>query len=97
MLFRSESYLDAVAWTLDGDAMIAEDATVQDSDIGANVQVMAGAEIRGSTVRDSVVFPNATVVDCDLRDSIIDEDTHVEGLDLAGALIGAHTRLANGE
>jgi glucose-1-phosphate thymidylyltransferase len=36
-------------------------------------------------------------VDCDLRDSIIDEDTHVEGLDLAGALIGAHTRLANGE
>jgi glucose-1-phosphate thymidylyltransferase len=93
----AESYLEAVAWTLDGDAMVADDATVRNSDVGANVQVMGNAEIRDSTIRDSVVFPGATVVDCDLRDSIIDEDTHVEGLDLAGALIGAHTRLANGE
>ncbi len=93
----AESYLEAVAWTLGGDAMVADDATVRNSDVGANVQIMGDAEIRDSTIRDSVVFPGATVVDCDLRDSIIDEDTHVEGLDLAGALIGAHTRLANGE
>jgi glucose-1-phosphate thymidylyltransferase len=92
----AESYLEAVAWTLDGDSLIADDATVTNSDVGGNVQVLSGAEIRDSRLSDSVVFPDATVVDCDLRDSIIDENTHVEGLDLAGALIGAHTRLSNG-
>jgi glucose-1-phosphate thymidylyltransferase len=93
----AESYLDAVAWTLDGESLVADDATVRNSDVGANVQVLGGAEIRDSKIRDSVVFPEATVADCDLRDSIIDENTHVEGLDLAGALIGAHTHLLNGE
>ena len=93
----AESYLEAVAWTLDGEAMIADGATVTNSNIGSNVHVMDGAEVTGSTIRDSVIFSDATVVDCDLRDSIIDEDTHVEGLDLSSALIGAHTRLENGE
>jgi len=92
----AESYLDAVAWTLDGASRIADDATVENSTVGENAHVMSGAEIRDSTIRSSVVFPDATVVDSDLRDSIIDEGTHVEGLDLAGALIGAHTQLPNG-
>jgi len=88
-----ESYLDAVAWTLDGEALIAESASVTDSDIGEDVHVMAGAEVRDSTVRSSVLFPNATVKGCVLRDSIVDEEAYLEGLDLAGALIGAHTRI----
>ncbi|PSP75329.1 glucose-1-phosphate thymidylyltransferase, partial [Halobacteriales archaeon QS_3_64_16] len=33
--------------------------------------------------------------DCSIRDSIIDEGTHIENLDLAGALIGAHTQITD--
>jgi len=93
----AESYLETVAWMLDGEAIIADGATVRDSDVGANVQIMDGATVRSATLRDCVVFPDATVVDCDLRDSIVDEAAHVEGLDRSGALVGAHTLLPDGE
>jgi glucose-1-phosphate thymidylyltransferase len=91
-----DSYLDAVAWHLDGDSTVARDATVTNSTVGENVHVMAGAIVEDSHLERAVVFPEATVRDCDIRSSIIDEETHVEDLDLAGALIGAHTHIANG-
>ncbi len=91
-----ESYLEAVAWTLDGGAIVAEDATVENSEVGENVHVMAGAEVVDSSLSGSVVFPDATIRDCEIHDSIVDEQTHVEALDLAGALIGAHTQLHDG-
>lgn len=91
-----ESYLEAIAWSLDGDSVIAESATVENSTIGENVHVMAGAEIVDSTLDHSIVFGDADVVDCEIHDSIIDEGTHIENVDLASALIGAHTQLTNG-
>jgi glucose-1-phosphate thymidylyltransferase len=91
-----ESYLDAVAWHLGGDSVVAESATVENATIGENVHVMGGADIVDSSLERSVVFSNATVRDSDVRDSIIDEETHVENLDLSGALIGAHTQITNG-
>ena len=91
-----ESYLDAVAWALDGDNLVAETASVDGSSLGANVHVMAGATVEDSHLDRSLVFPDATVRGCDLRGSIIDEDTRVENLDLNEALIGAHTQISNG-
>ncbi|WP_435179946.1 sugar phosphate nucleotidyltransferase [Halorussus sp. AFM4] len=92
-----ESYLEAVSWKLDGENQIADSATVENTTVGENVHVMRGAEVVNSSVNNSIVFPNATIADCDIRDSIIDEKTHVENMDLAGALIGAHTQILNGE
>jgi glucose-1-phosphate thymidylyltransferase len=92
-----ESYLDAVSWSLGGDTVVADDATVRNSDLGENVHVMSGAEVVDSAVDRSVIFRNATIRDADIRDSIVDEETRVENLDLAGALIGAHSRLVRGE
>jgi len=91
-----ESYLDAVAWELDGESIIAESATVESSTIGENVHILPGAEVVDSTIDQSIIFPDSIIRDCELRASIIDQDTHVENLDLAGALIGAHTHIANG-
>ncbi|MFB6179985.1 MAG: sugar phosphate nucleotidyltransferase [Halorientalis sp.] len=91
-----ESYLEAVAWELDGGNLVAESATVEGSEIGENVHVLPDAKVIDSTVEESVIFSGTTVEDCEIRDSIIDKDTHVENLDLAGALIGAHTQITNG-
>jgi glucose-1-phosphate thymidylyltransferase len=88
-----QSYLDAVAWSLDGENKVAESATVENADLGTNVHVMANAEVRDSSLTDTVVFKNSTIVDSDIRRSIIDENTRVENFDLAGALVGAHSRL----
>ncbi|HKJ57766.1 MAG TPA: NDP-sugar synthase, partial [Halobacteriales archaeon] len=68
-----ESYLEAVAWKLDGENHIADSATVENTTVGENVHVMSGAEVVNSSVNNSVVFPGATIRDCDIRDSIIDE------------------------
>ncbi len=90
------SYLQAVEWALDGEKIIADSATIENSSIGNNVHVMENATIRDSEIDSSIVFPNVLIEDCDLRSSIIDEDTTLENLNLAGALIGAHTQIANG-
>ena len=92
-----ESYLEAVAWELDGDSVIAESATVERSTIGENVHVMGGAEIIDATLDGSIVFENATVDRCEIHETIIDEGTRIENINLSGALIGAHTRLTNGD
>ena len=92
-----ESYLEATAWALDGKSLVAESATVVDSEIGDNVHVMADARVVDSVVEDSILFPNATIVDCEVRDSIVDEETRVENVNLAGALVGAHTKLTSEE
>lgn len=91
-----ESYLDAVAWSLDGGTYVHPSADVESTDLGANVQVMADATVTDATVETSVVFSDATVRDAELRHTLIDEETHLESLNLSGAVIGAHTRL-NGE
>jgi glucose-1-phosphate thymidylyltransferase len=92
-----ESYLEAVAWELDGENVVAESATVENTTLGDNVHVLEGAEIVNSSLDNSVVFPKATIHDSDVRQSIIDRETHIEDLDLAGALIGAHTHITNGD
>jgi glucose-1-phosphate thymidylyltransferase len=91
-----ESYLDAVAWALDGENLIAESASLEDTTLGENVHVMGDATVEDSHLDRSLVFRDATVRGCDLRSTIIDEDTRVENLDLNEALIGAHTQISNG-
>ena len=82
-----------MSWALDGQSVVANDATVESSDIGENVQVMSGATVVDSTLDRSLVFPEATVEQCELRDSIIDREGTVRGIDLSGALVGAHSQL----
>jgi glucose-1-phosphate thymidylyltransferase len=90
-----ESYLDAVDWALGGETHVADGASVKDSDLGENVLVLPGASVTGSTLDRSVVFGDATVENCDLRGSIVDEEAHVGGLDAADALVGAYSRVVN--
>jgi glucose-1-phosphate thymidylyltransferase len=90
-----ESYLDAVAYYLDGETLIEDGATVEDSDPASNVHVLDGATVVDSRLQDSIVFPGSTVRGSELRRSIVDREARVENLDLSGALVGPHTRLSN--
>ena len=92
-----ESYLDAVRWKLDGDCLVHPDATVENSQLDENVHVMADSSVVNSSLSEAIVFPDVTIRDAEIKRSIIDEDTHIEGLDFAGALIGAHSRIGNGQ
>ncbi|MFC4356648.1 NDP-sugar synthase [Halobium salinum] len=89
------SYLEAVAWKLDGENYINESATIEDSDLGDNVHLMEDVSVRNSSLDNVIVFPEAEIEDSDIRRSIIDRETRIQGLDLSGALIGAHSRLVD--
>jgi glucose-1-phosphate thymidylyltransferase len=91
-----ESYLDAVAWELGGENLVAEGAALVDTTVGESVHVMDGATVTDSHLDHSVVFPDATVDNCDVRESIVDEQTRVENVDFSGGLVGAHTQITNG-
>ncbi|TYT60579.1 sugar phosphate nucleotidyltransferase [Natrialba swarupiae] len=91
-----ESYLDAVAWHLEGESLVAASAVLENATIGDNVHVMDDVTLEDTDLEHAVIFPDATVQNGDIRRSIIDEGTRLEDLDLAGALIGAHTTITNG-
>jgi len=93
----ADSYLDAVEYALDGGTLVADDATVEGSDLGDVVHVMSGATVTDSTLDRSVVFPNGTITDSDIRNSVIDEGATLEGVDLSGALIGSYTSITEGD
>jgi len=88
-----ESYIDAIGWHLDGENEIHRDATIENSTLNGNVQVMSGAEVVDSTLDNVVVFPDAMIKGSEMRNSLIDEQTEIDSLDLSGAVIGAHTQL----
>ena len=89
-----EGYLDAVAWALDGENVVDPDATVENTDLGTNVHIMDGARVTDSTLDRTLVFEDAIISESTFRESIIDCESEVHGLDLAGALIGAHSELS---
>jgi glucose-1-phosphate thymidylyltransferase len=73
--------------------VVADDATVENTTIGDNVHVMAGAEVIDSSLERSLVFPETTVEDSALSDTIVDRESLVRGLELMEARIGAYSRL----
>ena len=90
-----DGYLEAVAWHLDGESIVAEGATLENVTVDENVHVMAGATLNDVSIEQSVVFPDTTIEETTIRHSVVDKDAHLAELELTGALIGAHTRIAN--
>jgi glucose-1-phosphate thymidylyltransferase len=88
-----ESYLEAVAWYLDGEAYCSPNATVTDSTLGPGTQVLGSASVTGTTVDGSVVFDGAEIVDATVIESIVDEGARLRGLRLDGALVGAYSQI----
>jgi glucose-1-phosphate thymidylyltransferase len=91
----AESYLDAVAWALDGGRRVADDASVENADLGPNVHLLGGATVRNASLERAVVFDGATVEGGTVRDSLVDEQSRVSGIDLSGALVGAYSRVTD--
>ncbi len=88
------SYLDAVAWHLDGQSLIADSATLENTNVGENVHIMADSTVEDVSIENSVIFPDATIRNGDVSDSIVDEGAVIDNLDLEDALIGAHTQIS---
>ncbi len=93
----AESYLDAVEYALEGGTLVADDATVEGSELGDVVHVMSGATVTDSTLDRAVVFPDATITDSEISNSVIDTGATLEGVSFSGALIGSYTSITDGD
>lgn len=88
-----ETYLDAVAWAIDDDQQIADDAEVVDSTLGETVLIGSGATVTNSTLERTIVFDDVEITDASLEGSIIDEEATVADVSLSEARIGAHSKV----
>lgn len=76
---------------------IAPDAKVVDSVIGPYVYVGPGCEVKGSIIGPYVSMANgATVEQSILRDSIVNEDAHIDCAALSESLVGQHALVRGG-
>ncbi|WP_254864438.1 sugar phosphate nucleotidyltransferase [Halovivax gelatinilyticus] len=88
-----ESYLDAVAWCVDGESLIADSATLENATVGPNSHVMADVSLVDVAVERAVIFPGASVESGVVRRSIVDEEAALSGVDLEDAMVGAYTQI----
>jgi glucose-1-phosphate thymidylyltransferase len=59
---------------------VADGVTLENSEIGPNVTLSAGATVRGSKLRDAIVGEKSTVENSELHDSLIGRDVKVSGV-----------------
>ncbi|MWV39019.1 NDP-sugar synthase [Natrialba sp. INN-245] len=91
-----ESYLDAVAWHLDGESRVAETASLENATVGDDVHVMADATLVDTDVERAVIFPDVRLDGTSVRRSIVDEGATLGDVDLHDAMIGAYTQIPGG-
>jgi len=77
---RGRRPADAEGVTVHDPVHVADGVTLERCEIGPNVTISAGATIRGSTLRDSIVGAGAQVEDSTLRDSLIGDEAQVSGV-----------------
>ncbi|MBW3572088.1 MAG: NTP transferase domain-containing protein [Gemmatimonadetes bacterium] len=75
---RPESLSDGV--TLHEPVHVADGVTLENSEIGPNVTLSAGAAVRGSKLRHTIVGEKSTIENSELRDSLIGRDVTVRGV-----------------
>ncbi|WP_122088209.1 sugar phosphate nucleotidyltransferase [Halalkalicoccus subterraneus] len=89
----AESYLEALEWQMNGESYVADDAIVENTELGTNAHILGNAVLQNATVDHSVIFGSARVEDSDIDHSIIDHEAEVRSVNLDGALIGEYTQL----
>ena len=62
--------------------------------IGPNVHVMEGAQVTDATLRDCVVFPDATITGGTVERAIIGTGAELRGAEVESAMIGPELTVA---
>ncbi len=73
--------LPAGSAVVEGPVLVDPSATIEDSEIGPNVSVAAGAVVRRSVLRDCIVGEDAVLIDSRLERSIVGDRARVDGFD----------------
>jgi glucose-1-phosphate thymidylyltransferase len=77
---RGRSPAAAAGVTVHEPVHVADGVTLENAEIGPNVTLSAGATVRGSKLRDTIVGEKSVIDGCDLHDSLIGSNVQVTGV-----------------
>ncbi|NND70756.1 MAG: NTP transferase domain-containing protein [Rhodothermales bacterium] len=78
--------------TINQPVYVGADVTLEGSTIGPRVSIEPGSVIKNSTLRNSIVFAQATVQNSNLKDSLVGRNAKVEGF-TGSVNIGDHSEI----
>jgi len=77
---RGRSPVAAEGVTVHEPVHVADGVTLENAEVGPNVTLSAGATVRGSKLRDTIVGEKSVIDGCDLHDSLIGSNVQVTGV-----------------
>jgi len=75
---------------------IAKGSSITDSVIGPYVMIEEGVEIDNSEIKNSVILECSKISRCEIKDSVIGTNSHVQGLKAHSLKVGDYSDIANG-
>lgn len=88
-----EAYLAAHKCLQQQDVVLEDGAELHNTQCQGKVYIAAGAKVQDCVLVDAVVYPNTILADCHISQSVIDQDCHLEGVDLSRKLVRQRTTL----
>ncbi len=89
-----ESYLKAHEWMLQGKKQISDRSMVSDSTLEKSVDIAEGCSVKKSLLSNVMLLANCEIIDCQLRNCIIDENCRLSGIDLNQKMIREGTTIS---
>lgn len=88
-----ETYLAASCAIAGHGTVLGNGATVDTSELHGTVVLGAQSSVRGSTLKNVILFDSCEVLDCHLEDCILDNGCTLRGIDLTGKMLREGTEL----
>jgi len=60
---------------------------VEDSDLGDNVTILEGSEVKNSEIENSIIFEDCVIENSIVKDSLVGDETEISGKDVREALV----------
>jgi glucose-1-phosphate thymidylyltransferase len=89
---RARRPAEAPGCTIVDPVYVEDGVTLENSTIGPNVSISAGAIVRNSELRDTIVGARSTILSSRINDSLIGDDVALEGVNGA-VTIGDHSEV----
>ncbi len=89
-----ESYLKAHEWIMQGKQHVSDRSLVVESTLQDAVDIAEGCTVKKSLLSNVMLLPGSEIIDCQLRNCIIDENCRLSGIDLNQKMIRAGTTIS---
>lgn len=91
-----EAYLEATKILVGDTILPGKHASLHDTVCEGSVVIGTGCLVQSSTLRDTVLFDDCSIIDCILDRCIVDNGCRLQGIDLTGKMLREGTVLKKG-